>query len=136
MLAGGLILLGLLVWFAPIKGSLPPIPLDVQGCFRSKDLPDIEVGAGKMRILQSPELSVSYALEYHKGWAYSLDQALRIEPEGSTAKLTLKSGHGLFLFLSREGAGTAPIAQFTLYSSDGARAAIYKNRGSTCASPD
>ncbi len=86
-----------------------------------------------MSILQSPRLTASYALEYHKGWVYSLDDALRVEPMGSTAELTLKRGSGLFIFLSREGEVTRPVAQFTLYSADGSKAAIYHKIAKGCA---
>ncbi len=134
MLVGGSILLGLLVWLAPLNGMLKPFPPDVQGCFQSNDLPNIEVGLGVISVRQLPELTANYALEYHKGWVLRLDDALELQPIDSTDRLIVKRGYGRFLSLTMENQVTGPIPQFTIYSSDGSRAATYYKSAAPCTS--
>jgi hypothetical protein len=75
---------------------------------------------------------MDYKVEFIKGWALSLDDSLDLVVRGSSVSISSRPGHGQYVFFSREGEWTPPIAGFTLYDKAGAYSVRYALTGHRC----
>lgn len=128
-----IMMIAAIVFFFPQKVQPPPDPPSVVGCYAAAGAPDILVDHTHLRVLQRPVLDVPYRLEYHKGWAFSLDRWVGIvNSADSDLRVTPGSASGQFLYVSRELEVSPPKPEFNLFDHDGRLAVRYRWAGTAC----
>jgi hypothetical protein len=106
------------------------------GCYSTPGGPDMLFEATKVTVLQiGYRLEVKQSLEYHKGWAFSLERGLGwliTVKKRLLVDYSAKSGE--FLFLSREGEVASRIPSFQLNAIGQLLAIRYVRSGDFCGS--
>ena len=112
----------------------PEPPAQLLGCYSTPGGPDMLFEAGRVTVLQNGQsIEVKQTLEYHKGWAFSLERGLGyfISAEGSPI-VDYGSKAGVFLFLSREGQVASQPPSFELRALGKQLAMRYVRSGDVC----
>lgn len=125
---------GTLALFIPRKVSqLPAPPWGVTGCYTATGAPEIFVESSGLHILQSPPVEIPYKLEYHKGWAITIDSWLEPQPDANGGvKIVPIAKSGEFLQLSRELEVASKAPGFNVLSRGAGPNLQYEWTGANC----
>jgi hypothetical protein len=106
---------------------------DITGCYTAPGAPDILIDRQHVAVFESPPLLRIYHLEYHKGWAITVEPGFDwIEDPGGRIRLRDGYQHGEFLFVSREFETEPATPSFDLPSASLPRSIRYSRSAPSC----
>jgi hypothetical protein len=122
----------LLLLIAPPRGSTPPAPPTIDGCYVADGAPALFIEGTKLHVMQEPHLTLPVSLKYIKGWVLAVEGGLAAESRSNQAVHLRSRSSQQYFALSREGEIARSRPQFDVIDPLAGVAFEYRWRGERC----